>query len=82
MSAVTLRAFGTSTFRKFRLRMPLFHVRAGKKPPKNSASSEVEAILHQNFRKLKMKDDILIRETRNVDGTFHQQYVMPNTFVM
>ena len=56
------------------------YVRAGKKPPKNSASCEVEAILHQNFRKLKMKDDILIRDTRNVDGTFPQQYVVPNTF--
>jgi hypothetical protein len=32
------------------------YVRAGKKPPKNSSSSKAQAILHQNFRKLRMND--------------------------
>lgn len=55
------------------------YIRKGKRPPKNSANSETEAILHQNFKKLELEDNILVRVTHR-DGIAQKQYVVPCTY--
>lgn len=52
------------------------YIRQGKRPPKNSANSETEAILHQNFKKLELEDNLLVRVTQR-DGVVQKQYVVP-----
>ena len=49
----------------------------GKTPRKNSARSETEAILHQNFTKLRLVNDVLVRETHKENGELRHQFIIP-----
>lgn len=55
------------------------YIRQGKRPPKNSANSGTEAILHQNFKKLELEDYFLVRVTQR-DGVVQKQNVVPGAY--
>lgn len=50
-------------------------IRDGEKPSPNTARNEFEAILHQNFKRLGIKDDLLIRQIKTPEDKY--QYVIP-----
>lgn len=50
-------------------------IRDGLKPVPNTARNEYEAILHQNFKKLRIQDDILVRQVKVPEDKY--QFVLP-----
>ena len=48
----------------------------GKTPRNISAKSETEVILHQNFTKLRLVNDILVHETHKENGELRHQFII------